>query len=115
MEPWWALRTGFIPLWMKFNMEPSLKFVEDYLDNAEPYEEIRMMLFSHGVDAVGLPPIERWRAVLDRARNHGSFVGVDQCRFPRDYATFVRYHAEMKKVTKEPEPLIRSLALSLVL
>jgi len=108
MEPWWTLRTGFIPLWMKFNMEPSLKFVEDYLDNAEPYEEIRMMLFSHGVDAVGLPPIERWRAVLDRARNHGSFVGVDQRRFPRDYATFVRYHAEMKKISSRypmPEPL----------
>lgn len=107
MEPWWALRTGSTPFWMKFNMEPSLEFVEAYLNNADPYEEIRMMLFSHGVDAVGLPSIERWRAVLARARDQGHFVGVDQRRFPRDYATFVRYHAEMKKIPSRypmPEP-----------
>jgi hypothetical protein len=56
------------------------------------------MLFSHGVESVGLPPIERWRAVLGWARERGSFVGVTEKKFPRDYATFVRYHTEMKKI-----------------
>jgi hypothetical protein len=56
------------------------------------------MLFSHGVDSVGLAPIERWRTILRRARKRGSFVGVDEQRFPRDFAAFVRYHTDLKKV-----------------
>jgi hypothetical protein len=98
MEPWWALRTGSVPFWTKFNTESCLEWAERYLKEAEPYDEIHAMLFSHGVESVGLPPIERWRAVLRRARKHGSFVGVTAKKFPRDYATFVRYHTEMKRI-----------------
>ena len=108
MEPYWALRTGSVPFWMKFNMEPSLEWIEDYLDGADPYDEIRMMLFSHGVEAVGLPSIERWKDVLRRARGRGTFVGVDERKFPRDFASQVRYHAELKKLQPRhpmPEPL----------
>jgi hypothetical protein len=98
MEPHWTLHTGSVPIWTEFNMEPSLERVEDYLETAEPYEEIRAMLFSHGVESVGLPSIERWRAVTKRARKHGGFVGIDEEKFPRDYATFVRYHTGLKKI-----------------
>ena len=98
MEPHWVLRTGSVPFWMEFNMEPSLKRVEDYLQRSEPYEEIHAMLFSHGVESVGLPSIERWRALTRRARKYGGFVGVDEEEFPRDYATFVRYHTDLKKI-----------------
>ncbi len=98
LEPYWALRTGSVPYWTTFNTGPSLASVENYLDGAEPYDEIRAMLFSHGVESVGLPPIERWRAVLERARERGSFVGVDEERFPRDYAVNARYQAALKEV-----------------
>jgi hypothetical protein len=111
LEPYWTLRTGSVPFWMKFNMEPSLEWIENYLDGTDPYDEIRMMLFSHGVECVGLPSIERWRKTLRRARRHGSFVGVDEDRFPRDYATFVRYHTEMQKIPARyplPGPLVLS-------
>jgi len=63
LEPYWALRTGSVPYWTTFNTERSLASVEAYLDGAEPYDEIRAMLFSHGVESVGLPSIERWRAL----------------------------------------------------
>jgi len=98
MEPWWALRTGSVPFWMVFNMEPSADRLERYLDSTDPYDYIHLMLFSHGVDSVGLAPIERWCAALRQARQHGGFVGVDERRFPRDFATFVRYHSEIKKI-----------------
>jgi len=110
-EPYWTLRTGSVPLWMTFNMEPSADFLERYLDGAHPYDQIRLMLFSHGVDSVGLAPIGRWQSILGRARKEGSFVGVDEQKFPRDFATFVRYHAELKKLTPRypmPEPLALS-------
>jgi hypothetical protein len=105
IEPWWALRTGLVPFWMVFNMEPSAEALERYLDSTAPYDYVNLMLFSHGVDSVGLAPIERWRTILRRARKRSSFVGVDERKFPRDFATFVRYHADLKKIpTRYPMP-----------
>ena len=110
MEPWWTLRTGSVPFWMVFNMEPSAQALEHYLEGTKPYDHIHLMLFSHGVDSVGLAPIWRWRSILTRARKHGNLVGVDEGRFPRDFAAFVRYHADLKKVpTRYPMPGSRPL------
>ncbi len=108
MEPYWALRTGSVPYWAVFNTEPSAAALERYLETAEPYDEIRMMLFAHGADSVGVAPIARWRSLLDRARTHGEFVGVDERKFPRDLATLVRYHTRVKEVPARfplPAPL----------
>jgi hypothetical protein len=105
MEPWWSLRTGSVPFWMVFNMEPSAQALERYLDGTTPYDYIHLMLFSHGVDSVGLTSIGRWRSILGRAREQGSFVGVNERWFPRDFATFVRYHTELKKIpARHPMP-----------
>jgi len=110
LEPYWALKTGSVPYWTTFNTEPSLANVEEYLNSAEPYDEIFAMLFSHGVESVCLPSIERWQAVLERARKRGSFVGVDEERFPRDYAVNARYQAALKKVLPR-HPMLSSLPL----
>jgi hypothetical protein len=111
MEPWWTLRTGSVPFWMVFNMEPDAEVLERYLEDTRPYDHIHLMLFSHGVDSIGLAPIGRWRSVLGRALKHGGFVGVDERRFPRDFATFVRYHADLKKVpARYPMPTSLPLA-----
>jgi hypothetical protein len=97
LEPHWALRTGAVPFWMVFNMEPSAAAVERYLDGADPpYAEIGLMLFSHGVDSVGLAPVERWRAILRRAPR-GAFVGVDTRAYPQDFATFARYNPALRR------------------
>ncbi len=98
MEPYWALRTGSVPFWTEFATEPSLRSVEDYLSSIEPYDQIHAMLFSHGVESVGLPSVERWRTVTGRACRRSGFIGVEEEKFPRDYATFVRYHTEVKKI-----------------
>ena len=97
LEPYWALRTGSVPFWTKFAVEPDAAWLERYLDEVGAYDEIRVMLFSHGVDSLGLAPIERWRGIIDRA-GRGGFVGVDEERFPRDFATFVRYHDELERL-----------------
>ena len=105
MEPWWVLRTGSVPFWMVFNTESSADRLRRYLDDTRPYDYIRLMLFSHGVDSVGLAPIERWRSEVRRARKQGGFVGADERRFPRDFATFVRYHTDLEKIpTRYPMP-----------
>jgi len=109
LEPYWALRTGSVPFWTKFAVEPDAAALERYLQGADPYDEIRVMLFSHGVDSAGLAPIERWQAIIDSAGG-GGFVGVDTGRFPRDFATFVRYHRDLKRLSPRL-PLAPPLAL----
>jgi hypothetical protein len=97
-EPYWALRTGSAPFWIKFNMEPSLEWLSQYLEGADPYDYINLMLFSHGVNCVGLPSIDQWRSVLTRARKKGTFTGVAEDKFPMDFAVFSRYYTDVKKV-----------------
>jgi hypothetical protein len=111
MEPFWTLRTGSTPFWMVFNKEPSAAALEGYLDHAEAFDEIYMMLFSHGVDSIGLVPIERWRALLARARKRGDFVGVDVKAYPRDFAVFVRYHRDLPRRISTRYPLPEPLPL----
>ncbi|QBI18401.1 hypothetical protein ER308_01650 [Egibacter rhizosphaerae] len=91
-EPYWGLRTGSVPFWMKFNMQPSLTTLHRYLDSVdEPFDELYLMLFQHGVEAVGLPSKEQWRAVLDRARQHGTTLGVDLDEYPLDFPHYAKY------------------------
>lgn len=111
MEPYWALRTGSAPFWMVFNKQPSAERLEHYLNEADSYDYIDMMLFSHGVDSVGLAPIERWRSILRRARKQGRFLGVDEQAFPRDFAAFERYQRELKKIPAR-YPIPGPLAIS---
>ncbi|SRR5579883_579436 len=112
LEPWWTLRTGAVPFWMVFNTTSSAELLGQYLDAVDPYDEIHMMLFSHGVDSIGLVPIERWRSLLGRARKHGDFLGVDEKAYPRDFATFIRYHTEIERKIAARYPLPGPLTLS---
>ena len=102
MEPYWALRTGAIPFWMVFNMQPSADALERYLGRSAAFDAIGIMLFSHGVESVGLAPIERWRSL-------GKLIGVDPRAYPRDFAVFVRYHYALREEFRArypiPEPL----------
>ncbi|MDQ3938415.1 MAG: hypothetical protein M3253_07015, partial [Chloroflexota bacterium] len=92
VEPWWTLRTGSVPFWMKFQMEPSLEWVNAYLDGAEPYDDIRAIMMNHGVESVGLPSVADWERVLDRATERGAFLGLKPDEFPFDLEHFARYH-----------------------
>jgi hypothetical protein len=108
LEPWLTLATGSVPFWLVFNTEPSLAAIHRYLEEAGPFDELRMSLFSHGVDSVGLATIDQWRSVLCRAGKIGSFLGVDEQAFPRDFATMARYHQALARVRKRypmPPPL----------
>jgi hypothetical protein len=108
LEPWLTLSTGATPFWMVFNKEPSLAAVEQYIRSADPFDEIYLTLFSHGVDSVGLPSIDRWATVLGRAHRSGRFVGVDPSAFPRDFAVFLRFHRDLASIATRytmPEPL----------
>jgi hypothetical protein len=97
-EPWWTLRTGSVPYWMEFNMEPSLERAHRFLDEREPFEEIYLMLMQHGAQAVGMPTSEDWATVFQRATRHGDWLGADPTEFPMDYAQYSKYHTEIQQI-----------------
>ncbi|MDB9373534.1 hypothetical protein [Nodularia sphaerocarpa] len=111
LEPMWTLRTGSVPFWMKFNMEPSLNWIKDYLGKADIYDEIFMILFSHGVESVGLPTIAQWREVFKYARQRGEFIGMVEADFPRNFATLIRYYTDLKRTISARYPVPGSLSL----
>jgi hypothetical protein len=111
MEPYWTFRTGSVPFWMVFNKEPSLRALMAYLDQSDVFDEIFMMLFSHGVNSIGLPSIDQWRAPLRRARLNGAFVGVDERAFPRDFAVFIRYYFDLLRKIHARYPMPPALTL----
>jgi hypothetical protein len=97
---------------MVFNKEPSAEALKAYLDGRDSFDEIYMMLFSHGVESIGLTPIEEWRAILGRARKKGAFVGVDEHAYPGDFAVFVRYYYDLQRKIQARYPMPPPLALN---
>jgi hypothetical protein len=108
LEPWWALAGGLVPLWTTFNTEDAAAPVERYLDQRPPFADIHLTLFAHGVESVGLASIERWRSIVARATDNGRFAGVDPRAYPRDFASFVRYHHAVARIGRRA-PLPESL------
>ncbi len=96
-EPYWILKTGSVPFWMKFNMGPSADWLEEYLSKADPYDEIFLMLFSHGVDAIGLAGTGRWNEIMGKARKKRDFIGVTINNYPRDLGSLIKYNTEFKE------------------
>ncbi|HET6158582.1 MAG TPA: hypothetical protein VFE34_09575 [Dongiaceae bacterium] len=108
LDPYRTLRLRALPLWLLFCVERSARVLSDFLDCQPAFDEIDLMLFSHGTEGVGLAGIDEWRRLLARARRRGRFLGVDEQRFPRDFATFIRFHhalAELGLPFELPPPL----------
>jgi len=112
MEPYWTVRTGSVPFWAVFNVERSAETLKRYLESNDAYDEIYLMLFSHGVNSVGVASIDRWRSLLKRAKHRGAFIGVDEESYPRDFATFARYHSSLQYVIPARYPIPGPLSLA---
>ena len=97
VAPFWALRTASVPYWSLFTGRKSAEGLIRYLTTAEPYDYIYLMLLSNGMEPVEGVTIEDWRAVLKQARVRGEFVGVDEEKFPYDFASFLRYNDELQE------------------
>jgi hypothetical protein len=108
LDPWWTLRTGAAPYWAVFNTGPSDRCLAQYLDAAEPYDEIYAMLLSNMVDAIGGVPPAEWRRIISRhARRASGLLGVDEREYPRDFGTIARYHNALKRLQPQRTPPAR--------
>ena len=104
MAPLGALEQRLVPFWLVFNTAPSAACLRRFLDTHGPFDEMGLMLFSHGTEGVGVTPIETWRSLLAKARRRGIFLGVDEKAYPRDFATLVRFHRGLGRLGPKQEP-----------
>jgi hypothetical protein len=108
LDPWWTLRTGAVPYWTAFPVQPSVDRLHRYLDGSEPYDFLHLGLFCHGVESVGIGTTEQWRRLLARAGIAGSFAGVSPRRYPSDPRTFFGFQRALRSIPQRqtmPPPL----------
>jgi hypothetical protein len=89
-DPWRTITTASVPFWTFFPVQSAAADLAAYLDTRS-YDDIDIMLFSHGVRSRGLADAQTWQQLADRARRRGRLLGVDPSAFPADFPTFVRY------------------------
>lgn len=111
LEPYWTLRTGSVPYWLAFTSNCCAQMLDQYVRSGTPFDEIYLMLFSNGIEGIGMAAIDRWRQILNQAQSTARFIGVDEQEFPRDYASFIRYHTELKRHIPARQPLPQPLTL----
>jgi hypothetical protein len=100
-DPWRTVTTGSVPFWTFFPVRAAADDLSEYLDRAG-YDDIEVMLFSHGTRSRGLADAGTWRALADRAHRRGRLLGVDADAFPSDFAVFVRYGRALRSLPEAP-------------
>jgi hypothetical protein len=113
-DPWRTLTTGSVPFWTFFPVQDAARALETYLERTA-YEEVDVMLFSHGALSRGLADAQTWQRIAGRAHRRGRLLGVDPRQFPADFAVFARYTSALRSLPDggapvSPMPLSEALA-----
>ena len=102
MDPTLAVRTGLVPYWALFGTQPSLDRLAGYLARSQGYDDIRLTVFPHGVESIGLPSIDKWQAVLRHARQHGQLIAIEPGHYPRHFRALTGFHRELSRLPRVP-------------
>ncbi|WP_147104434.1 hypothetical protein [Nesterenkonia populi] len=109
VDPYWTLATRSVPFWNRFHKQPSFDVFSEYLETAEPYREIFVSLFAHGVRSPALVSPEEWeRLAAEHVQERAEVIGVDWDAYPMDTGAPFRYQEAMKKIAEHrdiPDPL----------
>jgi hypothetical protein len=103
-DPWQTICAAAVPYWIYFAVRPALQSLDDYLADAEPYRDVNVFLFEHGVDSPGTATPDEFAAVV---RRHGAavhFDGLDPRRFPHDIGTLGRYGRVFDRLPRAGHP-----------
>jgi hypothetical protein len=103
--PWRTITTNSVPFWTFFPVRPAAASLAAYLDR-KGYDEIDIMLFSHGVESRGMAGAASWKQLADRAKIHGRLLGVHPDQFPADFAVFARYTKALRSLPSTSRPWV---------
>jgi len=100
-DPWRTFVTGSVPFWTFFPVQSAADALSDYLTST-PYDDVDVLLFSHGVESRGLADARTWQRIAEQARRRGRLLGVDPRAFPADFAVFARYTSALRSLPDGP-------------
>jgi hypothetical protein len=96
-DPWRTIATGSVPFWTFFPVQSAARDLSDYLASTS-YDDVDVLLFSHGVESRGLADAQTWQRIAEHARRRGRLLGVDPRAFPADFAVFARYTSALRSL-----------------
>lgn len=102
MDPVLAMRTGLVPYWALFGTQPSLDRLADYLASTTRYDDIRLAVFPHGAESIGVPSVGKWQEVLHSARQHGQLIAIEPGHYPRHFRALTGFHRELSQLPRVP-------------
>jgi hypothetical protein len=102
-DPWRTIATGSVPFWTFFPVEHAARALDSYLDRTS-YEDVDILLFSHGALSRGLADAHTWQRIAGRAHRRGRLLGVDSDQFPADFAVFARYASALRSLPDSGAP-----------
>ncbi|WP_238164681.1 hypothetical protein [Kribbella pittospori] len=103
LDPWQTIDTASVPYWTYFPTSQGAHALSDYLDG-HTFDEIDIMLFSHGTRSRGLAEADCWQQLANRARRRGRLLGVERSAFPADFSTFARYTPALRRLPRGRRP-----------
>ena len=102
-DPWRTITSASVPFWTFFPVRRAANDLAAYLDD-NTYDDIDVMLFSHGVGSRGLADAGTWQRLADRAGRRGRLLGVDADQFPADFTAFARYAKALRSLPDATRP-----------
>jgi hypothetical protein len=102
MDPILAMRTGLVPYWALFGTQPSLDRLAGYLASTTRYDDIRLTVFPHGAESIGVPSVGKWQEVLRNARQHGQLIAIEPGHYPRHFRALTGFHRELSRLPRVP-------------
>jgi hypothetical protein len=103
-DPWTTVATGTVPFWTFFSVRPALEAFACHLEDSEPYRQVDILQFQHGVRSAGIAAPDEWLAVARRYAATAELTGVDPRRFPHDIATLARYGPRLDALPAASHP-----------
>lgn len=109
LDPVEMRRSGSVPYWSFFPVQDSLEHCAKHVERAaaagDPYRDVDVLLFPHGVASVGATRPQDWAARL-RAHISGRvrFVSGTPARWPAHFEELARYGLALRHLPDQPQP-----------
>ena len=89
-DPWSTVNAAAVPFWTFFAVQPARAALDDYLGQAEPYRDVHLFLFEHGVPSPGIATPADF---ADTIRRHGAQPHLEASDWPSSRTTSARWPA----------------------
>jgi hypothetical protein len=103
-DPWNTVNAAAVPFWTFFAVQPAWAAFDDYLGQAEPYRDVHVFLFQHGVPSPGIATPADF---VDSICRHGAqphLEAMDPAKFPHDIGSLARYGPVFQRLPRARTP-----------